>query len=575
MRNPLWRLCNLYFIRSRKGGPIQFRPTPEQRAVIRAIYVLGWRFIIITKPRQIGMSTILALICLDAMLFGSGMQISWVDQTATDAKKKLEEKVKFAFNHLPEKIRNKYVVDPNNEKSFGVRLKRKGSSGSVMYAGDRARGGTNQVLVVSEWGFIQLKDKARSEEILTGALPSAEVGLKVVETTWRGGRVGHLWGLVSDAENTPAEEKTAHDPRVMFFPWHNEPRYTVPTAVPGQINEETAKYFRELERELGKKFTTGQKVWWQKAKKKYHVFMGREYPSTPRECYDSPTEGAFFDAAGVTFQANLAIEYDTRWKYGNIVVNGTSAHWVDQEKDKGHFARMEEPREGESYICPADFSGRRLVATAKGERDRNAYGIIRAAKPTGEHGKAGRRAQVVCLCRNADTLPTSVVMDRIRAMTLLYGDCMCVPEANNKDEMPERLEAMGVKVWYQTTGADGAAVGTGKTDRVLGWATTSGPGGTRKRILDNLERVIREQEILIGVDWISHQLSVFVTNEKGLTAAAEGEHDDAVMMLAIGMFCIGSATPYMERRNEAVAAGPLMPWADESNEDLGEGAWAA
>ena len=37
-----------------------------------------------------------------------------------------------------------------------------------------------------EWGYIQATDLRRSEEILTGAIPSAKNGTIVVETTWRG-----------------------------------------------------------------------------------------------------------------------------------------------------------------------------------------------------------------------------------------------------------------------------------------------------------------------------------------------------------------------------------------------------
>jgi hypothetical protein len=68
--------------------------------------------------------------------------------------------------------------------------------GFVLYAGTHSRGGSNSLLWVSEWGTIQATDIARSEEILTGALPWVGDGICVIESTWRGGRHGHLWGLV-------------------------------------------------------------------------------------------------------------------------------------------------------------------------------------------------------------------------------------------------------------------------------------------------------------------------------------------------------------------------------------------
>ena len=76
-----------------------------------------------------------------------------------------------------------------------------------MYAGTHVRGGANSLLWSSEWGTIAVTDIARSEEILTGALPSVGDGICIIETTWRGGRHGHLWSLVKQARETPAEQK--------------------------------------------------------------------------------------------------------------------------------------------------------------------------------------------------------------------------------------------------------------------------------------------------------------------------------------------------------------------------------
>ena len=53
---------------------------------------------------------------------------------------------------------------------------------NAMFAGTHARGGANSFLWVSEWGVIQASDRARSEEILTGALLSVGDGVCVVET---------------------------------------------------------------------------------------------------------------------------------------------------------------------------------------------------------------------------------------------------------------------------------------------------------------------------------------------------------------------------------------------------------
>ena len=59
----------------------------------------------------------------------------------------------------------------------------------ALFAGTAARGGANSFLWIWEWGFVG-KDLRCSEEILTGASPSAKDGIVIVETSWRGGLVG-------------------------------------------------------------------------------------------------------------------------------------------------------------------------------------------------------------------------------------------------------------------------------------------------------------------------------------------------------------------------------------------------
>ncbi len=126
-----------------------------------------------------------------------------------------------------------------------------GTRPSTIFAGRNARGGTNQLLHISEWGVIQADDPVRSEEILTGALPSAEHGVTIVETTWKGGRGGHLWRLIREAQEICDAERTSRDWRLFFFPWWTDPTYTESG---GAIEDETARYLAEREAELEDRF---------------------------------------------------------------------------------------------------------------------------------------------------------------------------------------------------------------------------------------------------------------------------------------------------------------------------------
>jgi hypothetical protein len=158
---------------------------------------------------------------------------------------------------------------------------------NTMFAGTHARGGANSFLWVSEWGVIQSTDLARSEEILTGALPSIGNGIAVIETTWRGGRQGHLWSLVKSALETPEDHKGPLGWRVVFFPWQNEPSYC--DAVPRPLSEETRRYFADKP-----EISLGHQSWYQRKRAEQGMFMLREYPTTIEECFQSPVEGAIY-----------------------------------------------------------------------------------------------------------------------------------------------------------------------------------------------------------------------------------------------------------------------------------------
>jgi hypothetical protein len=134
---------------------------------------------------------------------------------------------------------------------------------------------------------VQCEDLRRSEEILTGAIPSAKDGTIVVETTWRGGRGGHLWDIVKKALETPEEQKQPDDWRVVFFPWQDDPAYC--DQEPRQLNQETLHYFAD---KLG--FTAGQMSWYQRARDQYGLFIKREFPTTLEECFQTPIEGAIY-----------------------------------------------------------------------------------------------------------------------------------------------------------------------------------------------------------------------------------------------------------------------------------------
>lgn len=292
LKDKLWRLSNLYSIKDAETGKvIKFVPRHEQIVIFKAL-LSGLKKIIILKARRLGMSTGIDVYAADEIAFNAGVQCSILDQTQDDASKKLNGTVKVALDSLPAPLLATFKFTRLNDSSVEL-CDMRGDTTSAIYAGRNARGGTNQLLHVSEWGVIQADDPRRSEEILTGALPSAEHGVTIIETTWKGGRGGHLWNLVKGAMEMPENQRTENDWHLFFFPWWVDPTYAQSGSL-DDIPAEIATYLCEKETETGHKFTDGQKCWYARRKATIGIFMFREFPTTIDECFRAPIEGAIY-----------------------------------------------------------------------------------------------------------------------------------------------------------------------------------------------------------------------------------------------------------------------------------------
>lgn len=287
--DPLWRLSNLYSCKDRETGAlVPFRPNIQQQRIYNAIYRDKKTRIVIPKARRVGVSTGVDIMLVDDISFNGGRQCSIVDMTQTDATLKLRDNCYTAFLSLPEIIRNRYEIRFNDSL---LQLSLSGQSSdisSAIHAGKHARGGTNHKLHISEWGPIQAEDPSRSEEILTGAIPSAEHGLVVVETTWKGGRAGHLWNIVKGAMERTNEWE------ILFFPWYEDHSYAKSGSIE-ELEQWTIDYFAETKSKLpDTSFTLEQKLWYQSRRRDLGAFIFQEFPTTIDECFKAPIEGAIY-----------------------------------------------------------------------------------------------------------------------------------------------------------------------------------------------------------------------------------------------------------------------------------------
>ncbi len=315
--DPVWRLANLYRCLTEDGRDVPFIPTPEQRAVIWCLHARGWRRLIIPKARQLGMSLLLSLVSLDGVCWREGFHAALIDKKEADAEKKLREKVKFAWDRLPP-YAHKILDLPRftNDQLLVTERTRRDAPESSFSAGINFRGGTVELLWISEWGAIQDTDRARSREIKAGALPAVEraaEGVCVIETTWKGGLDGELGPYIHEAMKTPEAEKGDKSWRILFFGWHTCAQYRQSH---GYIDPESARYFAEIERG-GVRLDPEQKLWYAEKRRTgtSAKTVKEEYPTLVHECWENSPPGSIYGPAIATARTSGRVRlFETdRW----------------------------------------------------------------------------------------------------------------------------------------------------------------------------------------------------------------------------------------------------------------------
>ncbi|EIP99341.1 hypothetical protein OpiT1DRAFT_03855 [Opitutaceae bacterium TAV1] len=307
-RSAYGRLSNgFYRIRNRKGESVPFYPNVTQQRLLKAIYVDKRRRIVLPKARKLGCSTCMSLVIFDAMNARRNTEASIIDMSEGDAGKKLQHMVTFAHGELG-RLRPELQIPALRSSSVELAL----ANGSFCLASASSRGGTPQIMLVSELGKIAHHDPKRAEEIQSGALPSVpDAGLVVVESTAMG-RKNFFSKIVADAQQTKPEMRTALDWTLVFGAWHDDPA-NVLSGPADRVSRETNKYLDEVAALTGKVFSLEQRIWYQvKAVEGAGLFRYREHPSTVDECFKAPIEGAIYGDIIARIRANGQI-YNFEW----------------------------------------------------------------------------------------------------------------------------------------------------------------------------------------------------------------------------------------------------------------------
>jgi hypothetical protein len=271
---------------------VPFIPNEAQRQFIEGLHYRN----VVMKARQLGFTTVIAILWLDHALFIPDQRVGIIAHTLDDATVIFRDKVRFAYHNLPPEIRA--VCPLKSETASSLHF---AHNNSAIRVATSMRSGTIHRLHVSELGKLGAKHPEKAREIITGSLPAVpKNGIAIIESTAEG-QSGEFYDIATRAEAVcqikTDEQLSPSEWKFHFFPWWRDPGYVMdPKGV--IIAPADHEYFNSIEADTGTTLTIQQRAWY--VSKRENDFSGngekmwQEMPSTSAECWRKSTEGTFF-----------------------------------------------------------------------------------------------------------------------------------------------------------------------------------------------------------------------------------------------------------------------------------------
>lgn len=280
------RLASLYKILTPSAEAIPFKFLPEQWQLFCDMVPLN----LIPKARQLGITTFVQLYMLDTCLWTPNIRAGIVAHTMDDAKRFFRDKVKFAYDSMPEWAREDVSVVSNSADTLTF------SNGSSIRVSTSHRSGTMQLLHISELAALCRLRPEAADEVVEGALNTVTVGQQIfVESTMKNpyDKFSRMCKAARAFEES-GDPFTPMDWKLHFFGWTECERYRLDGAVP-MVSREVQDHFMELESDYGIVLDNGQKTWFiKKLAEQGWPAMHREFPATLDESLAAADEGVVY-----------------------------------------------------------------------------------------------------------------------------------------------------------------------------------------------------------------------------------------------------------------------------------------
>lgn len=345
LADPFWRVCSGHLYKIMIKGldendntVVSFKPNSAQISLLGNLHHRN----IILKARQLGFTTLIAILWLDHALFNDNQRCGIIAQDREAAEAIFRDKVKLAYDKLPEQLKAAMPLarDSASELLFG-------HNNSSIRVATSMRSGTIHRLHISEFGKICAKFPDKATEVVTGSLPAVPLdGIAIIESTAEG-QEGEFYKMTQRAQGQAEQGKslTERDYRFHFFPWHRESSYTIEDG-DVVITDKDNEYFAKVEAESGIELTLGQRRWYVATRDADFSGdpdkMHQEYPSTAKEAFQTSTEGSYYaiqlalarkEGRITTVPYTLGVPVDTFWDIG---LNDETTIWFHQKVGLRH-----------------------------------------------------------------------------------------------------------------------------------------------------------------------------------------------------------------------------------------------
>lgn len=266
----------LYKIKDKYWKVIPFIPNKYQAYLLDNLHYKN----LILKARQLGFSTFIQILMLDQVLFRSNIACWVIAQWLKEAKNIFDNKIKFAYDNLPEWLKQQRGIIKDNTDTIEF------DNWSSIYVWTSFRWWTLQFLHISEYWKICAKFPERAREINTWALEAVASWCYVfIESTaeWKS------WDFYDKSEvakklHLSWKKLNKHEYKFFFFPWWEVDEYRLDDK-DLKLTQNVIDYFKDLELKEWIKCDEEQMKWYQMKKDDKKDDMFREYPSTPEEAF--------------------------------------------------------------------------------------------------------------------------------------------------------------------------------------------------------------------------------------------------------------------------------------------------